>query len=203
MSVVGILALVMLLGAAAVLLPWSVRTRRGPLVRAALLAALVSSGTIGGWGVIAETLLGSGSGRAGLAGLASYAIFATIFYFELTIVQNVLGLTILANYISGRAESPYYWRSPSRRGFVPLGILYGEAVLVASAVIWVTLFALLQGRVDFWRYIPALLFSGRLPLMLHTMAVAGGVTAVGILMVLTRRSWDQRTAGILPPWRST
>lgn len=195
MSVIGILALAMLAAAATILVPWTIRTRSGPTVRAAVLAAVVSSATVGVWGVLAEAFLG-GATRQGVAGFVSYLVFVTIFYFELTIVQNVLGLTILANLRLRRSPGLLRRLTQTRGTFVPLGVLYGEAVLVVSMFGWVALFTLLLRTVDVWRYLPSLLFAGRLPLVLHTMAVAGGVTAVGILTLLAPRLWDQGPAGI-------
>ena len=139
--------------------------------RNSVIAALISSGTAGVCLWVVNLL------SKGVLSLSLGVFFEIIIsMLAITIVPNLLGLMILAAVLRRRDR----WLRPWRNGlFIPVGIVYGQAILLASG-----LFASATLSGIYLSDLRVLLSVGRV----HVVAALAGVTAVGILVLLEARS---------------
>ena len=142
--------------------------------RNSVIAALISSGSAGVCLWVVNLL------SKGVLSLSLGVFFEIIIsMLAITLVPNLLGLIILAAVLSRKDK----WVRPWRNGlFIPVGLLYGQAVMLGSALLFATLTSIGLRHVRIALSVP----------YIYVMAALGGITAVGILVLLETRS--SRTA---------
>lgn len=149
------------------------RNRDTILRRNLIVAALVSSASVGVWGLVLESLI------PGAPRTTTPFSDMIISYFAFTILSNLAGMVLLTRVLLTRER----WSGLLRRGLLlPVGALYGEVVMVATVLLWAAPFVVVFRSGLLLAYVRALI-SG-FPLV----AGLAGITGVAILVLLEPRS---------------
>jgi hypothetical protein len=142
-----------------------------------LPAALISSGTAGAWAwLLAPALpsLGSELTFSSRGPATAEALFGMlVLFFLLSIGPNLVGLARLRMLLVSRAR---WLRLGQQGGFIPVGVIYGYAILVISIV---PLLPLAVVR-------PSILLDILAASFFYVPAAASGIVAVGVLVALER-----------------
>jgi hypothetical protein len=142
-----------------------------------LPAALISSGTAGAWVWVVAPVFPSRSGDLTFSSRSpatAEALFGMlVLFFVMSIGPNLLGLTLLRTLLARR---PRWLQFCQSGGFVPVGVLYGYAILLVSLA---ALFPLAVVR-------PSILLDILAASFFYVPAAASGIVAVGVLVPLER-----------------
>lgn len=187
---------------------------RVPDLRDVLAAAVISSAAAGIWLAILPWLPATFGPRIMSAAptartLVEFVIGAIIATIAQTIVPNLIVLGGVRRWLRAQrpprwwgggvwpasGETPVWTALTTRPLIVPVGIVYGLLVLVATLAMWSVVIILSDRAI-----VPAHMLTSLLSVPeVYGMAAVGGITAIGVQAALDRRASAARVLGTEKP----